>query len=307
MAGFNTTQMAGAIADSTVSPFIVPAPASAATYPLLVKMFDCTANKSNGTLDVPYWGARPQVTKNLAEGTAGTPANYDLTGKTSIIAGMLDTTADITDQVIQDSGLLQSDMVNEMFENLYETIDKEVLGLFDGATNTSDHTGVNLTLALWFADRALFRAQKPRGQMVFVGSGNQLRDIQLALVNSAGGQQIAGAGNSIFESGVIDGYIGTYNGVAIIESGNVVEADASNDVGGFLGVVGSSTAATAPGEPAVVGVEFSGFGMGVWQPAQVESIRAPRKHGFEATVSARLGFKRIAEYMIRAVISKKAA
>lgn len=305
MAGFNTTQMAGAIAASNISQFIVPTPSSSPIYALLVKQFDCLNNKS-ATHDVPYWGARPNVA-TLGEGVLGTTANYDLTGKTSIVAGMLDTTADITDQVIQDSGLMQSDMVAEMFDNLYETIDKEVLELFNGATNTSDHTGVNLTLALWFADRALFRAQKPRGQMVYVGSGNQLRDIQLALVNSAGGQQINGAGNPIFQSGVIDGFLGIYNGVAIVESGNVAESDASNDVGGFLGVMGSMSPATTPGEPDSANVEFSGFGMGVWQPAQVETSRNSRKHCFEATVSARLGFKRIAEFMIRAVVSKKAA
>lgn len=295
LAGFNSTQLNDTVLPSGIAKFVVPTPISSPLYQVLAMVVDNSTLGSN-VCDIPQWGAFPTV-NTTPEGDESVHSNYP-TNKTSMTGVMLDTNALITDQIVMDSMVMESQMVNQMVINLRNEIDKQVLGLFDGATNTSDNTGVNLTLALWRQARAAFRAQKPIGTMCFVGSPNQLRDIIEDMAVVAGGTQLGNAGQTIFSSSVIDGYLGPYQGVHIFESANVPEADASNDVGGFVAV--TSSGPTSP-------PSLSGFALGIWQPIQIEDIRAPSRHGLDTTVSARVGFVRAAEYLVRAVISKKAA
>lgn len=295
LAGFNSTTLNDTILASGIAKFIVPTPMASPLYESLAMVLQLSANHSN-TVDIPSWDAFPTVA-TTTEGDESANVNYS-TSKKSMTGVMLDTSALITDQVVMDSMLLESQMVGQMVMNLRNTIDVEVLKLFQGATNVTDKSDANLTLAFWRAALASFRAQKPIGTACYVGSGNQLRDIIEDMADVAGGNQLGAAGQTIFSSSVIDGYRGPYQGVQIFESSNVPEADADNDVGGFIAVQGS-TAGSPP--------SMSGFVLGIWQPIQAEGQRLPKRHGIETTVSARVGFKIAAEYLVRGLISKKAA
>lgn len=292
--GMNSNQINDTILASGIAKFVVPTPMASPLYEVLAMVLDNKDNHSN-VVDIPAWDAFPAVAETT-EGDESANVNYS-TSKKSMTGVMLDTSALITDQVVMDSMLLESQMVGQMVLNLRNTIDAEVLELFKTASNVTDKSDVNLTLAFWRAGLAAFRAQKPIGTAVFVGSPNQLRDILDDMANIGPGQ-LGAAGQTIFSSSVIDGYRGPYAGVQIFESSNVASNDADNDIGGWTTVVSSG-----PGAPPTM----SGLGLGIWQPIQAEGQRLPKRHGIETTVSARVGFSRMAEYLVRGLISKKAA
>lgn len=290
MAGINSTQINDTIAASGILKFIVETPTAAPLFQVLCMEHNCSTIGSN-VLDIPSWSAFP-ATEETTEAAEVAEVNY-ATSKKSITGVMYSTRALITDQAIQDSTLAQSEMVNQLVLNIANTLDIEALGLFVTATNASDNSGTNLTVALWQVALAAFKAQKPGiGEVVFVGSNNQIRDLLKDFVTIAGGSQLGNAAQSVFASTAIDGYRGAYGGVHIFESPNVSEYDASNDAGGFVLV--------RPGS-------VSGLSIGVWSGIQAEGLYLPYKHGFDTTVSARCGFQRTAEHKVRAFISKKAA
>lgn len=292
--GFNSTQINDTILASNIAQFIIPTPQATPLYEVLAMQLDLSGNKSN-VVDIPSWDAFP-ATETTIEGDEVVSVNYS-TSKKSLTGIKPSTRALITDQAMQDSMLLESDMVGQMVLNIRQTIDIGVLDLFNTATNVSDNTGVNLTITLWMAALAAFKAQKGQGTMCYVGSHNQIRDILKDLKDSAGGQTLGPAGASIFSSQVIDGYRGEYGGVHFFESGNVASNDADNDVGGFIFVQG--TPGSAPTR--------SGLVLGVWHGVQAMGLYTPHRHGIDTTVSARVGFQRSAEYLVRGLISKKAA
>lgn len=295
-AGINSTQINDTIAASGISRFIVPTPAAAPLFEALCMQHDCT-NLDSNTMDIPSWNAY-QATEETTEGDEVASVNYP-TSKKSITGVMYSTRALITDQAVQDSTLLASDMVNQLAMNISNTLDIEALGLFVSATNASDNSGVNLTVPLWQVALAAFKAQKPGiGEVVFVGSNNQIRDLLKDFTTVVGGQQLGNAAQSVFSAMVVDGYRGAYNGVHIFESANVSEFDASNDAGGFTLV-----RTAGPGSPPAM----SGLSMGVWRPLMAAGLYTPHRHGLDTTVSARCGFQRTAEHLVRAFISKKAA
>lgn len=294
--GITSTQINDTILASGIAQFIVPTPAAAPLFEALCMQHDCSALRSN-VMDIPSWNAYP-ATEETTEGDEVASVNY-ATSKKSITGVMYSTRALITDQAVQDSTLLSSDMVNQLAMNVSNTLDIEALGLFVTATNASDNSGSNLTVALWQVALAAFKAQKPGvGEVCFVGSNNQIRDLLKDFVTIAGGQQLGNAAQSVFSAMSVDGYRGAYGGVHIFESPNVSEYDASNDAGGFV-IVRSS----GPGAPPAM----SGLSMGVWSPLKAAGLYTPHRHGIDTTVSARCGFQRTAEHLVRAFISKKAA
>ncbi|MCY0990633.1 hypothetical protein OV203_26050 [Nannocystis sp. ILAH1] len=293
--GFNSTQINDTIHSSGIARFVVPTPAATPLYAVLGMYHNCTSLGSN-QLDIPSWGAFP-ATEETVEGDEVVSVNYN-TDKKSIVGVMYSTRALITDQAIMDSTLLQSDMVAQMVRTVENTLDSECLSQFVTATNFSDNSGVNLTVALWQVALAAFRAQKPLGQVCFVGSNNQVRDLLKDFVTIAGGQQLGDAAAAVFGSGAVDGYRGPYAGVQIFESSNVNEFDASNDAGGFVAISGLN----AGGPP-----QMSGLSMAMWEPLKAEGIYFPHRHGYDTTASSRCGFGRTAEYLVRGFYSKKAA
>ena len=295
-AGINSTTANDAINATQIGvPFIIEGPRATPLYESLAMILDFKNLGSNvGT--IPSWDAAP-ATEETAESDEVVLVNYTTSGK-SITGVWVSTRAMITDQFVQDSGALSSGSVDEMAANVRNTIDVEALELFKTASNITDNSNVNMTIALWAAGLALYKAQKPGGIACFIGSPAQLRDINNDLANTAGGQQVATAGLAIFTSNMTDGYLGPYRGVQIFESGNVAAADGSNDVGGFLSIV-----AGAPGSAP----SRSGLAIGMWRPMEAEGVRVPSRHGLDTTVGARVGFARANERMLRGMISKRAA
>jgi len=296
VAGINSTSQNDLITPERPGvPFAITGPRAVPTYESLCMMLDFKALGSNvGTL--PSYDAAP-ATEVTTEADEVARASYT-TSKKSITGTKIATRALVTDQFTMDSGALGSGSVDEMAANVRNSIDVSALALFSSATNVTDNTGVNLTTALWAAGLALFKAQLPGGLLCFVGSPAQLRDINNDLANNAGGAAINGAGLALFSSGMTDGYIAPYRGVHIFESSNVAQADGSNDVGGFLSIV-----VGAPGAAPT----RSGLAIGVWHGVMAEGIRDPSRFGLDVVVSARVGFQRSNERMLRGMISKRAA
>jgi hypothetical protein len=295
-AGFNTTQADAAILASNISQYLVPTARSNYLYPLIAGIIDLRQNRSE-VFDLPRWGTF-QTVANQTETDEYSSSNVPLTAKSSITAADPGLRSLITDQALQDTGFVSSVAVNQMIEALRNYFDVQTLALITSATNTSNSSDVNLTLALWTAAKAAFKAQKPLGTMCFVGSTNQLRDFDLDLIQSGGGSLVQGAGLDIFQGAMVDGYRGIYNGVAIFESANVPEFDASNDSGAFF--------ALQPGA-GPKGETLSPFAMGVWEEIHAEGVRVPSRKGEDVTVTSRVGWQVHAQYWIREFVTKKAA
>lgn len=273
--------------------FVIEGPRAHPIYEALAMQLDCS-NLGSNVCSIPSWDAAP-ATEETVEADEVVSVNYTTSAKTAT-GVMISTRALITDQIRQDSGALASTAVDEFAANVRNTIDMEVLELFKTASNLSDHTGLPLTLALWQADLALFKAQTPNGIPCFVASHGQMRDILSAFVNGAGGQQIAGAGLALFSAEVMEGYLGVYQGVHMFESGNTAANDGANNVGGFVSIVVGQ-----PGNPPA----RSGLALAVWRGIEARGIDTPHRHGIDTTTSARVGFARANERMVRGVISLK--
>ena len=292
-AGINETTANDLVPASGIVQFIIPPPLATPIYEALAMQIDCSRLGSN-VADIPGWDTLP-ATETTAETDEVASVNYS-TSKKSATGIMVSTRSLISDQVMQDSGLMTSDQADLMAINVRNTIDVTCLALFTTASNQSDNTGVNLTVALWQAALAAFRAQKIQGQAAFVGSHNQIRDLLSSLSTTVGGQQLGDAASAIFNSSAVDGYRGPYQGVHIFETGNITQADALNDHGGFVCLV-----------PGGNGPLMSGLALPVWRGIAVRGRDIPERHGYDATASARVGFSRSTERFVRGFISKKAA
>lgn len=289
----DSTQIAETILPAGVAQYAIPTPIASPLYAVLAMPWNLVGNKSN-VFHIPSWDAFP-ATEETTEGAEVTEVNYS-TSKKIMTGVMISTRAKVTDQVVQDSALPKSEMVNQMVRNVRNTVDVESLELLKTASNMSDNTGVNLTIALTQTALAAFRAQKPVGDVCLVLSPNQIRDLLKDMASSNGGTQIGGVGSALFNSMAVDGYRGPWAGMHVFESSNVAGADADNDVGGFIGV---TAGAGAP--------SLSGLSLGIWSPIEAKGLYKPEFHADDVTVSTRVGFVRTAEYLVRGLISKKAA
>lgn len=290
--GVNLTTANDAVDPSRRVPFIITGPRALNIYGSLAMELDCS-NLGSPVASIPSWDASP-ATETTTESDEVASANYTTSAKTAT-AIMVSTRGLISDQWVQDSGMLASSAVDEMAANIRNTIDVMVLDLFNTASNVSDNTGVALTLELWLAALAAFKGQLPgQGEIAFVASAGQMRDFYAALLAGAGANQIAGAGLDIFTRGANQGYLGLYNGVHMFESSNVAANDADNDVGGFV-----SLSMGAQGGPP----ERSGLCLAVWRGVGARGVDVPHRHGFDVTTSARVGFARTTERFVRGVVS----
>jgi len=291
-AGINSTTANDAVNASQVAQFIIEGPRAIPIYEALAMQYPVAPGTGN-VISIPSWDASP-ATETTTQGDEVVSADYTTSAKTAT-GIMVSTRGLITDQWVMDSGALASSGVDEMSANVRNAIDVAVLALFNTATNKSDNTGNPLTLALWLAALAAFKAQLPGQQAIaYVGSSGQMRDFHAALIANAGSAQIMGAGNSIFDAQVIDGYLGLYHGIHMFESANVAAADADNDCGGFV--------ALSAGQPGSSPVR-SGLCLAVWRGIEARGLYTPHRHGLDVTTSARVGFSRTVERCVRGLIS----
>lgn len=202
---------------------------------------------------------------------------------------------------------LQS-QVEALVDEMRNKIDLDVLAAIGGATNQSDNTGSNLSLSLFDAALAAFRAQKPTfSRTCFVGSMNQSRDLMIAIRQAGGGNMLAGVGTDLFNGMVRQGYKGMWQGVEIYE-GNTTQADASNDGGGFISAAPMGMW-MGPEDIEQGGqlMPFSGVGLAVWRKLFIETERIASRIGTDIVVSSIYGASITADHNARAFISLKAA
>lgn len=293
LAGFNQTTLAETVHTEGILPLVLPAANKLRIYERIAWMHDFAALKAAKAV-LPQWDSSP-ITGSKTEGDNFSYSDQT-TGKKEITAAMVGRAALITDEIKIVGMMSPEAMAGKVVDELENRIDKDVLALFGGATNSSDFSGFNLGLDNWDAALALFAAQGlPGPRIIFVGSGNQIRDLRAAIRSSGGGSLAMGAGLDVINGLKVEGFVGTWQGVEIYQ-GNTTQADASNDSGGFLyGGIGDAVNTGA------------GLSVGFWTQTRVENDRRAVNTGDDLVVSRFFGVGITAENLVREFISKKAA
>lgn len=296
--GANTGTLANTIASEKITQLVLPAPNQIRVYQAFTWQCPGTAKK----LVIPRFKSSP-ITGTKPETDIFTATDQETDGE-EVSPAMVGRYVFHSEELdLQGSILTIQSRVNATVEELENRIDKDVLGMLV-SVNGSDYSGANLTLTNWEAALADFQAEHPtHSRICFVGSTNQIRDLRKAIRTSAGGQLIAGAGLAL--NGLpVQGYCGTWAGVEIYQ-GNVTEADATNDCGGFIAApplagmtAGGSQLGIMPG---------AGLVVGVWRGIKIGTKDEPERTGTGATVSSYYGVGISSDNNVWSFISKKAA
>lgn len=302
--GFNRTSDNDTFQTEMINPLIIPPANFVRVYEAITWMAGVRAGNSH------VW---PQLD---AVAVTGTHTEADELSATSfptsqeaVSPSMVAVRAFASDQLQAVGSILGPEQqVFAMAEELRNRIDKDVIAAIGAATNASDNTGANLSLALWDTAVAAFLAQKPGlDRIAFVGSSNQHRDLVTAIRSSGNGGLIFGSGNDVFNGTPRNGYKGMWNGIEIYV-GNTTQADADNDAGGFVACAapGSWVGPTSleQGGQYQVG---SGVGIAMWQNIGVKAQYIPSRLGTDYVVAAMYGAAVTTDSRVRAFISKKAA
>lgn len=296
LAGANTTTLPETIPTESINGLVLP-PAH------MIRVYQAIA------WQCPATGGKHVFPQLVAAAVTGTQTESDEFTATDIETvaeeispAMIGKRSFHSDQVdLEGSKLTPQRRAEAMAEEVENRIDKDVLGLFVGATG-SDNSGSNLSLDLFDTALAAFMAVKPNHQRIcFVGSTNQIRDLRKAIRNSAGGALVMGAGLEVFNGLPNTGYQGSWQGVEIYR-GNTTQADASNDAGGFVACPPLGTADAALGV-----LPGSGLGLAVWRGLTLGAQYFPSRQGTDITVSAYLGAGITADNNVWSFFSKKAA
>lgn len=294
--GFSTTSIAETIPSESINSLVIPPANHIRIYEQLTWISPASGKKH-------VW---PQLDPEAVSGAQTEGDEFPDTEFTTSAEEVSMSTVGLfslhTDQVdVQGTSLTPEMRVAAMAEEVRNRMDKDVLALFGGAANSTDNSNVNLSLSLWEIALAAFLAQKPnQPRIAFVGSTNQWRDLISAIRTSGTGGFVEGAGLDLFEGTARQGFKGMYNGVEVYV-GNTTQADASNDSCGFVAcpALGSSVNGQMHA--------FSGLGLALWRPLQVEAQRYGRNLGTGYTVSVMYGAQITADNNVREVIFKKAA
>lgn len=295
LAGANATTLEETIVDETVVGLVLPAPN-------LIRVYQAFTWQCPGKGASMIW---PQLVAAAVTGTKTesdelTATDIETTGET-VTPAMVGKRSFHSEEVdLQGSILTMQERINAMAIEVENRIDKDVLGLFVGAAG-SDNSGFNLTLDLFDAALAAFHAVKPNHRRIcFVGSTNQIRDLRKAIRNSAGGSLIVGAGLSM--NGLpVDGYCGEWQGVEIYQ-GNVTQADATNDAGGFVSCPALGTSSRQLGI-----LPGAGLGVAVWRGLVPKAMESISRTGMDAAVTTYYGAGIVADNNVWSFFSKKAA
>lgn len=296
IAGINTTSVTETIPTESINPMLIPAPNFLRVYEQITWQVPVSGKKHVW----PQWDT-VAVTGTQTETDELTPTSMT-TNKEEIAPGMVGLYAFRSDQTsLEGSSVTPEAQIAKMADETENRIDKDVLALFVVSPNQADNTGDNLDLDNFDAALAQFYAQKPTQQRIaFVGSVNQIRDLRKAIRQSGNGGLVMGAGLSVFNGLPLQGKVGEWQGVEIYQ-GNVTQADASNDNGGFCACapLGSSgPAGIMPG---------SGLGLAVWEGLKAEVQREITRKGDKYVVSSMYGAAITADCNVLGFISKKAA
>lgn len=225
----------------------------------------------NATLAEADEAAFTSFTTSAAEIT---PAIYPVRSHVSFEL-QEDSEIDVLQKAIADHGM-----------TIRTAMDVNLLANISSATNTSDHTGLSLTKALFDAALLKFKKQKPwAGPIIFVGGYKQISDIISAHGNSAGAVYAV--------PGLVSGAVGAPQNGATYYRGSVagvdlyeaaVPASGGADVSGAFMVKGRTLALGIWGKPIEfkltdpagrVGVElmtWSRYGSGIANQANLLEV-----------------------------------
>lgn len=295
--GANTGTLANTIQSESISGLVLPAPNRIRVY----QAFTWQCPGSGKKLVIPQFASSP-ITGTKTETDAFAATDLETVGEevTPAMVGRYVFHSEELD--LEGSILTMQARVDATVEELENRIDKDVLGMLVSAAG-SDFSGTNLSVTNFEIALAAFQNANPTHQRIcFVGSTNQIRDLRRSIRESGGGNLIAGAGLAL--NGLpVSGYCGTWQGVEIYQ-GNVTQADATNDCGGF--VAAPPLAGMAPG--ASLGI-MPGAGLiaAVWRGIKIGMKDEPVNTGTAAVVSSYYGVGISADNNVWSFISKKAA
>lgn len=308
-AGFNTTSDNDLVPTETISGYIIPAANFVRVSQALAWVAPAPAGS---TYRFPRWDA-VAVTGTHTEADELSPTSFP-TSNENVTGAVVGVHALATDQLVASSSMVTIEMeIARMVDEERNRMDKDILALFGGATNVSNHTGVNLGLDNWETALAAFKAQVPNmPRIAFVGSTNQIRDFRKAARAAGGGFTLGPVAADVYGNMDRTGYQGMYAGIEIYE-GNTTQADADNDAGGFCACAPAGE--WAPVEGLENGGHFQrggGLGIAMWRLRDsfgvgAEMIRVPERVASRLVVSAMYGATITAEHLVRGFISKKAA
>lgn len=290
IAGINTTTGADIIATEKINPELIQPPSIVRCYEGFTWQADAKGAATHRFVsidDAAVTGTKTESDELTATdfGSAAAAASPGVVGRRYFVTD--EGTIDIT---ITDAMVLAA---NDQTEKVRNRVDKDVLAVAAGATNTSNFTGEELTLDNFATARAAFDAQNPnlaRAVMV-VGSG-QIAHLRKAIRNSGNGGLVVGAGLDVFAGRINAAYQGDWEGVEFWK-GNVADANVS-DASAFL------VSCDAPGMK-------SGLALAVWWGVRSEAQRIAARAGVDVVTTARYGTVITAQFLVREIITKKAA
>lgn len=295
VAGANTGTLANTIQSESIVGLVIPAANRIRVYQAFTWQCPATGKK----LVIPQIKSSP-ITGTKPETDIFTATDLETVGE-EISPAMVGRYVFHSEELdLEGSILTMQGRVDATVEELENRIDKDVLGLLVGATG-SDYSGANLSVTNFEVALAAFQAVNPtHSRICFVGSTNQIRDLRRSIRESGGGALMAGAGLSL--NGLpVSGYCGTWQGVEIYQ-GNVTQADATNDCGGFISAPPLGTS-----NPALGIMPHAGLCVGVWRGIKIGMKDDPERTGTGATVSSYYGAGIASDNNVWSFISKKAA
>lgn len=197
----------------------------------------------------------------------------------------------LSKEAAMDMEITIQDLLRHGNSVMWKVIDIDVLSQFQNAANTSPYLGQPLTKSRFIQALAAYQAQEPiPGFHAFVGAHKQLETLREDI--STGSQAIEATGQALPLFKANSGYLGTYMGIEMYQSGNVQEFDGANWGGGFTKL---STSRDDPG----------GIGLAVWQRLEVEPTPRAERGAMDYVFSALWGTTIAKQNMIRQVVTAK--
>lgn len=290
IAGINTTTGADVIATEKINPDLIQAPSIVRCYEGFTWQAEAKGAASHRFVaidDAAVTGTKTESDELAATDFGSTAA----TATPAVVGRRYFVTDEGTDDItITDAMVLAA---NDQAEKVRNRVDKDVLALGGGATNTSNFTGAELTLDNFATARAAFAAQNPNlARTVLVVGNGQIAHLRKAIRNSGNGGLVLGAGLDVFDGRINTPYQGMWEGIEIWV-GNVPDANVSDASAFFV-------SCDAPGKK-------SGLALAVWWGVRAEAQRFAARAGVDVVTTSRYGTVITAQFLVREVITKKAA
>jgi len=191
----------------------------------LVTVYNIEA-QAGTTIQVPKYPAVSAA--DLTEGTDMSSTTVS-TSSVSIAVGEVGAQVFLTDMAAMGAGNPADELGTVLGNSIATKMDTDVIGLFDGFSNSLGATTTELTAAYLFQAAAILRANKVTGRLVGVFHPYQTYALKANLTNTFANPN----GGDIQNEAMRNGYVGTIAGIDIYESANVT-VDGSGDAKGCV-------------------------------------------------------------------------